>query len=68
MVKKYMKTTKSYLIFITILSIFLLLAVNPTKAAECKYGKTKAYFSKDGTNWQNATVENMTRYKNMGDR
>jgi len=53
--------TKKIIIFYLIIILFILTIYFPTaNASECEYGTMKAWFSKDGSTWQNATVENVT--------
>jgi len=47
--------------YMFIIMIFLILFSIPhIRAAECEYGSVEAFFSKDGENWQKATVQNST--------
>jgi len=54
-----MRKTKNLFIFIFSLLVFMMITPK-VSAGECEYGTMKAWFSKDGINWENATVHNAT--------
>lgn len=52
------KTKYKTTIVLALIVFFIILFIPSSNAGECSYGALKAWYSKDGVHWRNATVDN----------